>query len=458
MSSKPSDKDKSAPKAKNGEDEEVFYEFGGAIGTTFIIISSHLMMYYFFVCLTYNKGLPMAPEDMDDIIPWVQRMWDIVVATASPTWYAVGMYSAFLVFETVLAFTMPGLKIKGLNIPSEGGRQLDYLCNGAAAWYVTLATVAYLHFNNIFRLTEIVDNLGPLTTVAVIAGNVVSVVIYVLGIALGKSIRMTGNHLYDFFMGSWLNPRFFGLDLKMWAEIRVSWILLWLLTASCVAKQYELYGVVSTPLWFMFIAHSLYVNACMKGEDCIPTTWDIFYEKWGWMLIYWNLAGVPFVYCYQSIYLLFSGPPFEHSTAYTVFCFTLLLSGYYIWDTANSQKNRFRMKLKGNYIPRLAPPQLPWGTLDNPKYLKTEAGSLLLIDGWWAHARKIHYTADLMMATSWGLICGQRSFIPYFYAFFFLTHLTHRVTRDMERCAKKYGKDWVKYTRKVPYIFIPGIF
>jgi len=83
---------------------------------------------------------------------------------------------------------------------------------------------------------------------------------------------------------------------------------------------------------------------------------------------------------------------------------------------------------------------------------------MLLTGGWWAYARKIHYTADLMMALSWGLITGVQSFIPYFYVTFFVFVLVHRVSRDMERCARKYGEDWEEYCRKVPYIFIPGVF
>jgi len=31
---------------------------------------------------------------------------------------------------------------------------------------------------------------------------------------------------------------------------------------------------------FMVVAHGLYANACFKGEECIPLTWDIFHEKW----------------------------------------------------------------------------------------------------------------------------------------------------------------------------------
>ena len=222
---------------------------------------------------------------------------------------------------------------------------------------------------------------------------------------------MSGNVVYDFFMGAALNPRLGRLDLKMWAEIRVAWILLFLLTLSAAAHQHAVYGTVSTPMLFMVLAHFLYANACHKGEECIPTTWDIVYEKWGWMLVFWNLAGVPFVYSFNSMYLA-ARPPFEHSLPYTFFCFALLLSAYYVWDTSQSQRNRFRMQLRGTFVRRRAFPQLPWGTLENPRFLETRCGSRLLVDGWWRYARKIHYTADVAMALSWGLICGFATSCP----------------------------------------------
>jgi delta24(24(1))-sterol reductase len=268
---------------------------------------------------------------------------------------------------------------------------------------------------------------------------------------------MTGSFVYDFFMGASLNPRVGRLDLKMWAEIRVSWILLFLLTASAAAHQYKEYGTVSTPMLFMVLAHLLYTNACHKGEECIPTTWDIFHEKWGWMLVFWNFAGVPFLYSWNSMYLA-ARPPFEHSAPFTLFCFVLLLSSYYVWDTSQSQRNRFRMKLRGSFVKRHAFPQLPWGTLENPRYLDTASGSKLLVDGWWRYARKIHYTADVGMALSWGLICGFSNFLPYFYVSFFLPMILHRTARDIARCRRKYGPDWDRYTAEVKYLFIPGVF
>lgn len=168
---------------------------------------------------------------------------------------------------------------------------------------------------------------------------------------------------------------------------------------------------------------------------------------------------MPFTYCYATLYLIKTetGRAIHHSVPFLVFEFALLLTGYYIWDTANSQKNRFRMTQAGTYVPRKTFPQLPWGTLHNPEFIRTRHGSLLLTSGWWGLARKIHYTADLMMALSWGLICGFGSAIPYFYPVFFLVVLVHRVTRDMERCSKKYGADWEAYCKQVPYIFIPYV-
>mmetsp|Transcript_7613 Transcript_7613/g.7480 ORF Transcript_7613/g.7480 Transcript_7613/m.7480 type:complete len:234 (-) Transcript_7613:27-728(-) len=230
---------------------------------------------------------------------------------------------------------------------------------------------------------------------------------------------------------------------------------LFIITLSAAVKHYELTGGVSGSMLLILLAHFLYSNACMKGEECVVTTWDIFYEKWGWMLIYWNIAGVPYVYCFQSLYILKNNPHVP-TPLLLIFC-VALLGAYYIWDTAQAQKNRFRMKLRGTYTPRNTFPQLPWGTLENPKYLDTEAGDKLLIDGWWKYARKIHYTADIIMAFVWGLSCGFGGILPYFYPFFFLGMIIHRYSRDVVRCRRKYKKDWDKYLEIVKYAFIPGI-
>lgn len=185
----------------------------------------------------------------------------------------------------------------------------------------------------------------------------------------------------------------------------------------------------------------------------------MYYEKWGFMLIFWNLAGVPLSYCHCTIFLATRDPA---STAWPkpvlVFLYLAYLAVYYIWDTANSQKNMFRQRERGCVLDRTTFPTLPWKEIKNPKVIRTSTGDSLLCDGWYGMARKIHYTCDLYFALNWGLITGFSSPFPWFYPVFFAVMITHRAWRDIQKCRAKYGDAWVEYERRVPYLFIPVSF
>lgn len=393
------------------------------------------------------------------------------------------VYLSFVLLQWVLAVYCPGRIVRGLPLKlsstgafeaaeaerlstaDTGSVQLEYRCNGVWAWWVTLAIVAVLDWSGILPLELLYERSGSLMTCAVLFADAAAVAAYVAALTTGNAVRMSGSHIYDFFMGAYLNPRVGTLDIKMWSEIRTSWILLFLLTLSSAVHQVRKHGELSPALALMVLAHWLYANACQKGEECIPTTWDIFYEKWGWMLSFWNLAGVPFLYCFQSFFLAYRSPselaqlwPVAHTPS-MVALFVVLLAAYYVWDTANSQKNRYRMMQMGTYNPRAAFPQLPWGTLYNPKTLEMPStGRRLLIDGWWGMARKINYTPDLVMALVWSLSCGTQHVLPFFYPVFFCAILTHRAGRDATQMRKKYGdEDYERYLRTVPAVFIPGV-
>jgi delta24(24(1))-sterol reductase len=444
---------------KSNDDFSTFrqYEFGGPLGAAFIMLFSHVAVYYLWISVTYYAGALIYPSGIGDIGPWFGRMFGHFVDGALPTWKAAAFYLGFIGLQALFAYTLPGVRAVGLPVPSLGGKVLEYKCNGVASWYATLALAAVLHFTGILRLSFLVDNLGPLLTVSVIFGNLLAVWSYVEAKRLGATHRASGNFIYDFFMGIHLNPRVGTLDVKMFAEIRISWILLFLLTLSAAVKQYELLHTVTPGMLVMVLAHLLYANACQKGEECIPQTWDFFYENFGWYLAFWNCAGVAFTYSFQSIYILKHGPAAQ-PTWYFAGVVVALLFAYYVWDTSQSQKNRFRMKLAGTYIPRRTFPQLPWGTLENPRYIVTKSGSTLLTDGWYRYARKIHYTADIVMALCWGLACGFDNFLPYYYVCFFTVMITHRYFRDKAKMERKYGEDYKRYCEEVPYVFVPYVF
>lgn len=109
----------------------------------------------------------------------------------------------------------------------------------------------------------------------------------------------------------------------------------------------------------------------------------MYYEKWGFMLIFWNLAGVPMTYCHCTLYLAYQEPSSYHWSPYTLTTLiTLYLFIYWIWDTTNSQKNAFRHQERGNLVARKTFPQLPWQVVKNPKIIRTESGDAILADGW----------------------------------------------------------------------------
>jgi Delta24(24(1))-sterol reductase len=109
----------------------------------------------------------------------------------------------------------------------------------------------------------------------------------------------------------------------------------------------------------------------------------MYYEKWGFMLIFWNLAGVPLSYCHCTLYLANHAPSvYKWHWASLTFLYALYLFVYWIWDTTNSQKNRFRQQERGMLLERKTFPQLPWQTVKNPKFIKTKCGDSILIDGW----------------------------------------------------------------------------
>jgi Ergosterol biosynthesis ERG4/ERG24 family len=75
-------------------------------------------------------------------------------------------------------------------------------------------------------------------------------------------------------------------------------------------------------------------------QPAILTTMDITTDGFGFMLSIGDLAWVPFVYSLQARYLAFTHV--EFGPAYTALVFLTHAMGYYIFRTANGEKNDFR--------------------------------------------------------------------------------------------------------------------
>ncbi len=399
------------------------------LGGLLLLIGLPPFTYYLWFCITDFDGALFFPSNLISRIP-------------APTVMAVIIYVCWFLFQAVLQIAAPG-KIHEGTVLSDGTR-LKYKMNGWFSFWFTFGAIGLAVTLGWIPATILYDQFGPLLTTVNIFAFLFSLFLYVRGNASRKVERRSGNEIYDYFMGTALNPRLGAFDLKLFCESRPGLILWVLVNLSFAAKQYQLHGRITTPMILVNAFQFLYVADYFYHEEAILTTWDIKHENFGWMLCWGDLVWVPFTYALQAAYLV--NHTHELTPPVAVAIVVLNMSGYIIFRGANLQKHKFRKNPKG----------LVWGK--PPEYIETTHGTLLLTSGWWGIARHLNYMGDLMMALAWCLPTGFEHPVPYFYIVYFTILLVHREWRDNAMCQDKYGNDWDLYCRKVPWRIVPGIY
>jgi Delta14-sterol reductase len=77
------------------------------------------------------------------------------------------------------------------------------------------------------------------------------------------------------------------------------------------------------------------------------TTWDIINEEFGYMLVFGDYVFIPFVFSVQCHYLLdYDDLSGNLKIITAVLILILYFVGYYIFRSANSQKNQFKIDPK----------------------------------------------------------------------------------------------------------------
>lgn len=174
------------------------------------------------------------------------------------------------------------------------------------------------------------------------------------------------------------------------------------------------------------------------------TTADIMTEGFGFMLVFGDLAWVPFTYTFQARFLVVQPDSLSLTAALAIAA--LGLAGFLVFRMSNLEKHHFRHKPDSWLAKRL-------------QYINTESGSRLITSGWWGRARHINYFGDWVLSLAQCIAAGGvTSFLPYWFVIYFGILLVHRERRDEHKCRLKYGRDWDKYCSKVPYRIIPYIY
>ncbi|ELT88706.1 hypothetical protein CAPTEDRAFT_175708 [Capitella teleta] len=407
------------------------YEFGGVPGACAMVCGLPLTVFGLnLICNSKSCSIFLIPDQLPPLSDFFN-------------WTSVYIFFGWFAFQAVIAALPIGQVHLGL--PLKNGQRLPYRCNAFIAFVLSVCGFFVLIYQG-YDPSVVYENFLPLASIATVFSYVMSCYLYLRSHTVPENELAEGGNsgyiIYDYFIGRELNPRLGPWDLKFFCELRpglIGWVMLDL--CFC-AEAYKQQGEVPAALALVTFFHAFYVADALWFEEAILTTMDIVHDGFGLMLAFGDLAWVPFLYCLQARFCL------EHPQSWsTPALFVILLMhlvGYTIFRKSNSQKNQFRKNPDDVSVKHL-------------QTLTTVSGRKLLTSGWWGMCRHPNYLGDLLMALSWSLPSGA-NLLPYFYPIYFLGLLVHRFSRDDHNCQKKYGADWVKYCKLVPYKIFPYIY
>lgn len=349
-------------------------------------------------------------------------------------------------------------------LPGEGflatltpqGNRPWYKMNGCKTYIASHVIIGTLHYLDVINVTWVYMHFGEYLITSSVISLALCFLLYLKGIfapSTNDSGRTGFGFIWDFWWGTELHPTVFGYCVKQLINCRVGMTGWQLLCWIAVAYQHEVYGYVGYGLLAAASLQFVYLFKFFYWEDGYCNSMDIQHDRFGYYICWGILNWVPGLYPYASFVLAARAPDQYTATgALTLF----VLGCFAIW--ANYDADRQRMVARAN------PRAIIWGKpakLIEATYTTGDGKkhhSLLLYSGWWGTSRHFHYIAELASCIIWSWPVGFEFAAAWVYVIFLTILLFDRAYRDELRCAKKYGKFWVEYCKKVPYRVIPYIY
>ncbi len=362
--------------------------------------------------------------------------------------FAAQMALGFLAALFAGARFLPGIERVGYPQPdgtrkrySLTGMTSFFLANAALAGVVVLAALGFD-----VSLTPIARNFWSLLIVALALALVITLALLAWGRRSGPVCRSSEStdlalpeSIKEFWFGNECNPEFLGVDLKMFFY-QPSLIGAYLVNASFAFAQWERHGAVTPQMLCLCFFWFTYLFSHYVKEEFMLSTWDVLAENFGFMLVWGDLAYVPFLYSLPGWWMVDATEPFSGTAIAALVA--LHFAALAIFRQSNWQKERFKQD-----------PTAPiWGK--PPRVI----GGTLLASGYWGIGRKVNYTGEILVYVSFSLCAGFGSPWPYLLPLALLGLLTHRAHRDDKRCRAKYGPLWVEYGKTARWRVIPYIY
>ena len=328
---------------------------------------------------------------------------------------------------------LPGREVAGREEPD--GTRFRYRINGMAVFVAANLLVATGTLVFDLSLAPLLDHFWALFVTANLASFALALWLHLRARAARPGPTTLGQKL----MGLELNPRVFGVDLKLWAY-EPSLIGFGLLVAAFGYAQFERHGEITPQMGLWLVGWWIYLATHYAYQDFLLSIWDVIAERFGLMLLWGDLVLVPFFYSIGGWFLVDQREPM--STSGLLAIAALYAVSLWMFRSANAQKWRFKQD----------PKAVIWGE-------QAEAiGGRLLISGWWGIGRHLNYTGEIGVYLALTLATGVGSWVPYLLPFWMLVLLAHRAHRDDRRCRAKYGAAWHAYCAHSHFRMFPFVY
>ena len=218
---------------------------------------------------------------------------------------SVKVLLAYMGFAATLQMTVPGKRALGPVTPK--GNVPVYNDNGFKCYIITMASFAALTYylkQHGLTPTIVYDHFDEFLGTMTVFSVILCVFLTLKGLIAPSSTDSgsTGNPIFDFYWGTELYPRIFGLDIKVFTNCRFGMTVWPLLCTIFALKNYELYGFVDS-CWVTWLLQMVYFTKFFWWEIGYIRTIDIMLDRAGFYICWGCLVYVPGLYASVSLYM-----------------------------------------------------------------------------------------------------------------------------------------------------------
>lgn len=254
------------------------------------------------VVLTQEWALVVAcAQDAGEALA-ADPMGELRASLVPPTQRAVKALAIFTAFQIVLMRVMPGKLFLGPVTPM--GNTPEYTANGLQCFFATLA--AFFYFSDaapvgpqLFSATLVYDEFEAMVSFMCVFALAFCGLLYVKGRVAPSSSDsgVSGYPLFDFYWGTELYPRVFGVDIKTLTNCRFG-MMGWPIALLSFAQHQQVThpNGLTTGLAVSVMLQIVYCAKFFWWETGYWASIDIMHDRAGYYICWGCMVWVPAVY------------------------------------------------------------------------------------------------------------------------------------------------------------------